>query len=93
MVQRKEKSENRSGEFRTIRDAKGRAEFVLVPAKIFKVIQPRLNAILEDPFYRKLASAPLDDEPETQDEARAVRQARRAYKRGETVSHDEILQR
>ncbi len=93
MAQRRTKSSAERGEFRTVRDAKGNEEFVLVPSSIFSVIRPRLNALLEDPFYRRLMSAPLDDEDETEDEIRAVRRARRARTRGELVPHEEVSSR
>ncbi len=91
MAERKTKTAAIRPQFRTVRDAKGREEFVLVPSALFEVIRPRLNAILEDPFYRRLADAPMDGEAETQEEVRAVRRARRARDRGDVISHDEVL--
>jgi hypothetical protein len=37
-----------------------------------------------------LDSAPFDDEPLTQEEAKTVEEARAAARRGEVVSHDEV---
>lgn len=37
-----------------------------------------------------LNTAPLDDEPEDEDERAAVAEARAAYQRGEVVSHEDI---
>lgn len=34
--------------------------------------------------------APIDDEPETEEERAAVAEAQEAYQRGEIVGHDEI---
>ncbi|MCC6158497.1 MAG: hypothetical protein IT350_10630 [Deltaproteobacteria bacterium] len=93
MTQRRRRAAESEPAFRTIRDSKGREEFVLVPSALFAVIRPRLNAILEDPFYRRLASAPLDDEEETADETLAAKRARRARDRGEVISHEEVIGR
>ena len=52
-----------------------------------------LEAIL-DPVSRKLAAAPIDDEPETEDERRAVEQSKEWLRQrsGKGISHQEILQ-
>ncbi len=44
-----------------------------------------------DPVSRAIASAPIDDEPVDEEEARDIAEARAAYVRGETVSHEEVL--
>ncbi|MDO8531298.1 MAG: hypothetical protein Q7T26_03885 [Dehalococcoidia bacterium] len=44
----------------------------------------------EDPVFRALLEAPLDDEPETPKEAAAVRAARRALKRGDVVADADL---
>jgi hypothetical protein len=49
-----------------------------------------LEAML-DPVSVALASAPMDDEPVSEEEARDVADARRAIERGNIVSHDEVL--
>jgi hypothetical protein len=41
----------------------------------------------------ELASAPIDDEPETPEEAARVAEARAAVARGEIVSHEELGRR
>lgn len=46
-----------------------------------------------DPLLRALAEAPIDDEPETPEEAAAVQEAREAAARGEVVSHEEARRR
>jgi len=52
-----------------------------------------LEAIL-DPVSRKLAAAPVDDEPETEEERRAVERSREWLRQrgGKGIPHDEILQ-
>jgi hypothetical protein len=48
-----------------------------------------LSVARQDSFLRALVQAPLDDEPETEDERAAVAEARGALERGEVVSdHD-----
>jgi len=46
-----------------------------------------------DPVRRALDAAAADDEPETEDEAAAVAEARAAVGRGETISHAEMKRR
>ena len=43
-----------------------------------------------DPFLRVLALAPLDDEPETEEERAAIAEAEEDIRLGHTVSMDEI---
>jgi len=43
-----------------------------------------------DPFLRALLEAPLDDEPETDDERAAVAEARAELADGRLVGHDEV---
>lgn len=43
-----------------------------------------------DPLLRALANAPIDDEPETPEEAAAVAEAKAAMARGEFVMLDDI---
>ena len=43
-----------------------------------------------DPVLRALRNAPLDDEPETPEEAAAVQEAREQIKRGEVVKDADI---
>jgi hypothetical protein len=42
------------------------------------------------PLLRTLMEAPLDDEPETDEERAAVAEAREAVARGELMSHEEV---
>lgn len=51
-----------------------------------------LSVARNDPFLRALMHAPLDDEPETDEERAAVAQGRAALDRGDVVS-DEGLRR
>jgi hypothetical protein len=43
-----------------------------------------------DPVLAAFLSAPIDDEPVTDDEERAVAEAREEYRRGEAVPLDDI---
>ncbi len=47
----------------------------------------------DDPVRRALDNAPIDDEPETPEEAAAVAEARESVARGEVVSHEEMKRR
>lgn len=47
----------------------------------------------DDPVLRMLMEAPLDDEPETPEEAEAVAEAWQEYQRGETSSWEEVKKR
>ena len=44
----------------------------------------------DDPVLRKFLLAPLDDEPETEEERQAVEEARAEIERGETSSWEEV---
>ena len=52
-----------------------------------------LEAML-DPIWRKLAAAPIDDEPETEDERRAVAESKEWLRQhgGNGIPHEEVLQ-
>ncbi|MBI4312596.1 MAG: hypothetical protein HY681_12565 [Chloroflexi bacterium] len=43
-----------------------------------------------DPLLRALLNAPEDDEPETEEERRAVAEAWEDYKAGRVLSHEEV---
>ena len=45
---------------------------------------------LADPFLLALANAPIDDEPETEEERAAVAEAREASARGEVFTLEEV---
>jgi hypothetical protein len=49
-----------------------------------------LHAHNADPLGRKLLTAPLDDEPETQEERLAVAEARDALARGDVVRDEDL---
>jgi hypothetical protein len=44
----------------------------------------------DDPVALALAAAPFDDEPETDEERRAIEQARDEVRRGDVVSAEEV---
>ena len=46
-----------------------------------------------DPLVAALAAAPVDDEPETEEERLAVAEAREAIARGDVVSDEELWRR
>ena len=52
-----------------------------------------LQFMLLDPVSRKLVTAPLDDEPETEQERQAVQEAKDRLKEngGKGIPHEEIL--
>ena len=52
-----------------------------------------LQFMLLDPLSRKLASAPLDDEPESDEERQAVQEAKDWLEKngGKGIPHDEVL--
>lgn len=62
-----------------------------VPAEEIAAAKHLLEGLLEDPFSAALRSTDYDDEPVTEDDIAALREAREAYKRGETTPHEEIL--
>jgi len=48
----------------------------------------RLLEVMTDPVARSLANAPIDDEPVTEEEARAIAAARAAFDRGEGIPYE-----
>jgi len=48
---------------------------------------------IDDPVLRAVLAAPIDDEPETPEEAAAVQQARDDLAAGRVVSHEEARRR
>jgi hypothetical protein len=48
---------------------------------------------LLDPVARAIANAPVDDEPETQEESRAVAKSKAWFKQheGQAIPHEEVL--
>ena len=49
-----------------------------------------LSVARQDPFLRALLNAPLDDEPETEDERAAMAEARAALERGEVITDQDL---
>jgi len=62
----------------------------LLPAEQVAAIRGLLETML-DPLDRKLAAAPIDDEPETEEERRAVAEAMDSLRRKGGVPMDEVL--
>lgn len=100
MVQRNAKSEgNEAGKerkaktgldrFPTIRDARGRILYVLVPVAAFGKIRKALGGKGTQSLREFLEALPEDDMPTTASERAAVRKAREEMKRGEGVTHAE----
>jgi hypothetical protein len=50
-----------------------------------------LLEVMADPVARSLANAPIEDEPITEEEARALDEAHASIQRGEGIPHQEIL--
>ncbi|MGO8986178.1 MAG: hypothetical protein ACLPHI_23410 [Terriglobales bacterium] len=61
----------------------------MAPGQVSAVVG--LLEIILDPFARTLASAPYDDEPVSEEEAREVEVAKASLARGEGVPHDKVL--
>jgi len=61
----------------------------LAPGQISAVVH--LLEVMTDPVARSLASAPVDDEPVTEEEAREIATARASLDRGEGVPNQQLL--
>jgi hypothetical protein len=61
----------------------------MAPGQVSAVVN--LLEIILDPFARTLASAPYDDEPVGQEEAREVEASKAALARGEGIPHEKVL--
>ena len=61
----------------------------LAPSQVSAVLH--LLAVMTDPVAHSLASAPVDDEPLTEDEAREIADARASLDRGEGIAHEKVL--
>jgi hypothetical protein len=63
-----------------------------LPAHQLSAIVCLLEAMI-DPVSRKLAAAPFDDEPESEEERRAVEQAKEWLRQrsGKGIPHEEVL--
>ena len=64
-----------------------------LPSHQLSAVVGLLEAIL-DPVSPKLAAAPIDDEPETEEERRAVERSKEWLRQrgGKGIPHEEILQ-
>jgi hypothetical protein len=51
----------------------------------------QLFEVMTDPVARSLASAPVETEPVSEEEAAALDEAHAAIERGEGIPHEEIL--
>ncbi|HEV2732107.1 MAG TPA: hypothetical protein VGV15_18920 [Terriglobales bacterium] len=61
----------------------------LAPSQISAVVH--LLEVMTDPVAHSLASAPFDDEPVTEEEAREIAAARASLDRGEGIPHESVL--
>jgi hypothetical protein len=61
----------------------------MAPGQVAVVVG--LLEIMLDPLARTLASAPYDDEPVSEEEAREVEESKASFARGEGIPHDEVL--
>ena len=67
-----------------------------LPENDLLVVERMLRGLVaaeQDPLLAALAAAPEDDEPYTEEEQREDEEAIAAYRRGESVSHAELLRR
>ena len=62
----------------------------LLPQEKLTAVVHLLHAI-SDPLTRSLANAPIDDEPISEEEMRAVEASREWLKTHEPISHEEVL--
>jgi hypothetical protein len=61
----------------------------LAPAQVAAVVH--LMEVMLDPVSRALANAPLEDEEISEDEERAVAEAREWRKHNQPIPHEEVL--
>ena len=61
----------------------------LAPSQISAVVH--LLEVMTDPVAHSLANAPIDDEPISEEEMRAVEASREWLKDHEPISHEEVL--
>ena len=61
----------------------------MAPGQVSAVVG--LLEIILDPLARTLASAPYDDEPVSEEEAREVASAKASLARGEGIPHEKVL--
>jgi hypothetical protein len=76
----------------TVQEQRQQAQMLLNALPDDKIPKVRtLLASLVDPLSAALASAPLDDEPLSEEDAHALAEARESLARGEGIPHEEIL--
>jgi predicted transcriptional regulator len=66
-----------------------------IPEGLLPAVRKSLESILDgvdDPVRHALENAPLDDEPETEEERKAVEEGRADIRAGRTLSTDELRQ-
>jgi hypothetical protein len=61
----------------------------MAPGQVSAVVN--LLEIILDPLARTLASAPYDDEPVSQEEAREVEASKAALAHGEGIPHEKVI--
>jgi hypothetical protein len=61
----------------------------MAPGQVSAVVS--LLEIMLDPLARTLASAPYDDEPVSQEEARQVDASKASLARGEGIPHEKVI--
>ena len=61
----------------------------LAPGQISAIVH--LLEVMTDPVAHSLASAPVDDEPVCEEEAREIAAARASLDRGEGIPHEKVL--
>lgn len=63
-----------------------------LPGSVLPEAKRRLESLraADDPVLQAILRAPVDDEPETEEERAATREARDALARGETFTLDEV---
>ncbi len=59
-------------------------------AAIGRLLKDAVDIAIDAPVQRALANAPLDDEPETEDERQAAAEADADFKAGRSMSTDEL---
>jgi hypothetical protein len=61
----------------------------LAPSQVSAVVH--LLEVMTDPVAHSLATAPVDDEPVTEEETREIAAARASLDRGEGIPHEKVL--
>ena len=61
-----------------------------LPEAALPEVERYLESVLDDPVLRAILAAPIDDEPETDEERDAVREARAEAARGELIDDADL---